>query len=110
MTRGRDNWVSHFNPHPRNRKSSKTKVKVNNTRFLKLRPLRLLVLVMLDQVDWNVHIVVDVTSVSAEQIRELVSSVVPKITSLEIAPRWLKKRNFRVQDRVILLEGDHREI
>ncbi|KAA3465627.1 Transposon Ty3-G Gag-Pol polyprotein [Gossypium australe] len=35
--------------------------KGNSTQFLKLRPLRLLVLVMLDQVDRNVHSVVDVT-------------------------------------------------
>ncbi|KAA3477133.1 Gag-Pol polyprotein [Gossypium australe] len=42
-----------------------------------------LVLVMPDQVDRNVHSVVDVTPVSAEQMTELVSSVVPKTTMVE---------------------------
>ncbi|KAA3480274.1 Retrotransposon gag domain-containing 1 [Gossypium australe] len=80
-----------------------------STQGLKLRLPQLLVLGTLDLIDWNVHCVADITPVSAENMRGPILSVVPKIILLENAPRWLKKRKFRVQDREVLLEGDNRD-
>ncbi|KAA3457736.1 Gag-Pol polyprotein [Gossypium australe] len=57
----------------------------------------------------DVHSVVDVTLVSAEHMRAPVLSVVLKIILLENAPRWLRKRKFRVLDWEVLLKGNNRE-
>lgn len=83
----------------------------DHIRVLKLKLLQWQVWVMLNPIDLNVNIVADGTPVSVIWLAVLVLTVVLKNIILKIVLRGLRKKNFRVLDRVILpVEVDHREI
>ncbi|KHG05681.1 Retrotransposon gag domain-containing 1 [Gossypium arboreum] len=66
---------------------AKEKRKVNSIQVLRPRPPRLLVSLMLNEVDWNVHNVIDVTPMSVKGVTGPVLSVVSETTLLESASR-----------------------
>ncbi|KAA3484865.1 DNA/RNA polymerases superfamily protein [Gossypium australe] len=87
VTRGKDNWISHSNPHLRGRGISlpdrspqpgfQTEAKANNFRGLKGRLCQLLVWATSDQVDQNALSVAGAILVCVELMRKLVSDVGP---------------------------------